>query len=433
MFDPLTGLPSRLTLEQVMRACRGQKSALILIGLDGFGHINRLLGDEAGELLLREAASRIFDSADPESLVARIAGDEFAVFLPNGSLKEAQALAEKLVARMHAAFLIGARQLFVSASVGIAVNPAATSSSARLVPNALDALAEAREQGTGRAAFSANPGTRRIEFELLGGALKRAVADREFHLVYRPRIDLHTGCVTELEAQLRWNHSTLGCLAPASFVPVAERLGLMAGVRQWVLDEACRQLSAWHACGEVDCAVAVDVSLQQITSPGFVTVVLDTLQKHHLQPWDLTLEMSGTDAMRESEASLDVLRQLAAAGVRIALDDFAVGQSSVAQSRRFPISELKIDRAFIAGIAHDRDSHAIVRPIVSTARSTGAGVAAESVQGTERQSSGGEPGCDEVQGHYINRPLPADDVAVMCARYGGGMHEELPLQSARRA
>jgi diguanylate cyclase (GGDEF)-like protein len=420
--DALTGLPTRTVLQQHLQhpnpSSNRHRAALLILGVDGFRAINAAFGHAAGDGLLRQVAGRLRSIAGSEDLVARLEGDEFAVLTGEQDPDQATALARRILQRMQKPFLLDAGEVHITASIGVAVEEKQESHRHKLLTRANLALRHAKETGRNRhRVFEASMEATGVEIELMVGDLRKAIQRRELFLLYQPKLDLGTGRIHGVEALLRWNHPKHGVIPPDQFIPLAEKTGMIGDIGAWTLDEAARQMRNWRDERVVGWNVAINVSVFQLTTPCFFETVCGVLERHDLDPCDLTLEVTESHAMRHPELTLAALRQLAAIGVNLSLDDFGVGHSSLSHLKRLPIRELKVDRSFISDIEHDADDMAIVAAIVSLARATDLKVVAEGVETVGQQTLLAELGCDAIQGYLIGRPSPPDQIAVIARRY----------------
>jgi EAL domain-containing protein (putative c-di-GMP-specific phosphodiesterase class I) len=319
---------------------------------------------------------------------------------------------------MQRPFVINGTSVDVSASIGIAVEGTEAGQRSRLLTRATAALAEAKDLGRNRyTVFNVLMGASVSEVELMVGDLRRGLRENEFYLVYQPKLDMQSGRLIGMEALLRWNHPEHGQVAPDHFVPLAEKTGMIVDIGRWVLNEACRQMQVWRSEHVIDWRVSVNASVFQLNAASFYGDVLDALERNALDPEDLCIEITESEAMRNAELSLMTLHRLSAAGVRISLDDFGVGHSSLSHLKRFPVQELKIDRSFISGIAECPESEAIVRAIIGLAKAVGLQVVAEGVETEEQQALLAEMDCDVIQGYLISRPVRPEDVSALVTRY----------------
>lgn len=414
------GLTARQLLElQLREPCRsGHRKAMLVIGVDGFSVINQLYGHGFGDELLKAIAVRLHSSIRMGNLAVRLAGDEFAVIAQVEAPEQAKAIAKRLMQEMQRPFVINGTSVDVSASIGISVECAEDGQRSRLLTQATAALAEAKDLGRNRyTVFNVLMGASVSEVELMVGDLRRGLRENEFYLVYQPKLGMQSGRLIGMEALLRWNHPEHGQVAPDHFVPLAEKTGMIVDIGRWVLNEACRQMQVWRSEHVIDWRVSVNASVFQLNAASFYGDVLDALERNALDPEDLCIEITESEAMRNAELSLMTLHRLSAAGVRISLDDFGVGHSSLSHLKRFPVQELKIDRSFISGIAECPESEAIVRAIIGLAKAVGLQVVAEGVETEEQQALLAEMDCDVIQGYLISRPVRPEDVSALVTRY----------------
>jgi diguanylate cyclase (GGDEF)-like protein len=386
--------------------------------MDGFSTINQAHGYALGDALLHAIAARIRARVGAEDRVVHLAGDEFAVLAEVEEKSQITELAVQLLQDMRRSFYIDAQTIDVAASIGIAMEAGKESRGQHLLSHAASALAEAKDLGRNRyAVFNALDAAAASDIELTVGDLRRALCEQELFLVYQPKLDLQSGRVLGMEALMRWNHPEHGNIAPDNFIPLAEKTGMIVDIGRWALDEACRQMRAWRDEFTVDWSVSVNASVFQINAASFFTNVCDALARHGLQPRDLCIEITESDAMRNVELSMMTLHRLASSGVRISLDDFGVGYSSLSRLKRLPVQELKIDRSFISCIGDSREGAAIVKAIIDLGRAVGLHVVAEGVETAQQQSMLAGMKCDAIQGYLISRPIIAADVPALVANH----------------
>ncbi|MGY1602402.1 putative bifunctional diguanylate cyclase/phosphodiesterase [Geodermatophilus sp. SYSU D00815] len=416
--DPLTGLANRALLtDRVDRALRGPDPAsvaLVLVDLDGFKAVNDTLGHPVGDALLREVAARLTSAVRGGDLVARLGGDEFAVLvrLDGGDRSgQAAATAARVLELLRRPVVLDGQRVEISGSLGIAVGaPGATSDS--LVGDADLAMYAAKVAGRDRCLVF-DPALREGAHQrrLLEQGLRTALDDGELRLVYQPVVDLADERVVGVEALLRWHSPTLGDVPPDRFVPVAEELGLIDRIGAWVLAEACTAAAAWRRerpGGEF--SVAVNVSPLQLTGPDLAGVVTRALADSGLPPSALVLEVTETALMSDPERAARCLSALRATGVRVALDDFGVGHSSLGYLRQFDVDVLKVDRSFVAEIGPDGALPAILRGMVDLGTALGLEVVAEGVEHESQRDALRTARCARAQGYLFARPLPSADV-----------------------
>ena len=411
--DPLTGLANRLLFRERLQEALtriGDRQALALhyLDLDQFKCVNDALGHAVGDRLLMQAAERLRRCVRERDSVVRLGGDEFAVIqtdLPHP--ESAASLAERLIHTLSQPYQLGGEMAVVGASVGIALAPADGTTPDELTRHADTALYRAKAEGRGVYRFfrpSMDEAARLTQ--ALRTSMRLAIARHEFELCYQPLIDLRGGKTTCFEALLRWRHPLHGLLDPDLFIPIAEDSGLIVPLGKQVLRMACREALSWP----VPVRVAVNLSVIQFRSPGLVRTVANALQHSGLPPERLELEITETVLLEDDEANLAILRELRRLGVRVVLDDFGTGYSALGYLRRFPFDKIKIDRSFISDIPGRDESNAIVGAIIELGRSLGMAVVAEGVEHAEQLNRLRDEGCDEVQGHYFSRPVPACDV-----------------------
>ncbi|AON55566.1 putative bifunctional diguanylate cyclase/phosphodiesterase [Herbaspirillum seropedicae] len=412
LHDQLTRLPNRTLLEDrlnqaINKAAREQGHfALMFMDLDGFKAINDSLGHHVGDRLLVEVAQRLTSSSRANDTVARLGGDEFVILVDLNTPEDAMGVAEKLVEAVNQPFKVDQHELRVSASVGIAIYPEDGATRHDLVINADAAMYHTKRSGRNGYHFfepsmNANAQQQLQWLQDLRVALERG----QFRLVYQPKFSLPAGPVLGAEALLRWEHPVHGLVAPDQFIGLAERSGLILPIGAWVLDEACRQMREWFALGYVDWTMSVNLSALQFADPHLLEVVRTTLERHQLPPPCLTLEVTESTAMHDTEASLQTLRQIADLGVEISIDDFGTGYSSLLYLKRLPANELKIDRGFVRELRQGGEDAAIVSAIVALGRTLNLRIVAEGVETVEQQDFLTAAGCDALQGYLMGRPM----------------------------
>ncbi|MGI3776117.1 MAG: EAL domain-containing protein, partial [Janthinobacterium lividum] len=459
--DALTSLPNRILFgERVQQALAGARPpatpggddaapgdggaprpfAVMHLDLDHFKSVNDAMGHPAGDRLLQQVAQRLLTCVGEADTVARLGGDEFAVVqrdLPGaGATEEAAAeagrLAQRIVAALAEPFTLDSARISIGASVGIAVAPADGHDASALLKNADMALYRAKAEGRSTARFFEPSmdiqlqARRRLELDL-----RRAVEEEQFEVHYQPLVDLATGRVSGFEALLRWHHPTHGLVPPGDFIPIAEEVGSIVAIGEWVLHRACREAAAWPP----EVSVAVNVSPAQFRTRHLAGVVAEALRHSGLAPGRLELEITESVLLRESETVLATLHQLRAAGVRIAMDDFGTGYSSLSYLRSFPFDKIKIDQSFVRDVARNADSLTIVRAAIGLGASLGMKVAAEGVETPEQVAILRAARCDQLQGFLYGRPAAAAAVPALLARlgYGQGSKVEAPPQTPPKA
>ena len=404
--DTLTGLPNRaFFLERLGRAVdRGEHVAVLFIDLDRFKGVNDDLGHAAGDTVLVEAARRLKRCLRPGDTVARFGGDEFTVLLQVDAPQDAVGVAE----RVHKAFASPFFAVQLGTSIGVALGTPGSQPD-ELLRNADLALRRAKAQGRGSSAVF-DPAMHALELEQkrlerdLGGALER----QELLVYYQPIVSLETQKIVGVEALLRWQHPERGLVLPNTFIPVAEQTGLIVPFGSWIIGQALAQLKAWHGAGYTHLFVSVNISARQVQHPGLVGVVQAALERHHLAPRHVALELTESVFMERVDENVGHFRTLYDAGVRLSIDDFGTGYSSLGYLKRLPVHTLKIDRSFLAGVPEREGDTALVKTILAMAHNLNLNVVAEGVETPAQAEFLRTHGCDQAQGYLFSRPVPAD-------------------------
>ena len=423
--DSLTGLPNRAMLmdrlgQALSQAQRlGQQVAVLFMDLDRFKLVNDSLGHPAGDQLLKEIARRLRATLRDNDTVARVGGDEFQVVVCNvaGSVDAAR-IAEKLMRSLGEPFMLEGQELQVTASLGVSLFPRDGASGELLLKYADTALYEAKGEGRNVYRFFSPEMNAQAHGRLrLENDLRRAVERHELELHYQPQLDLATGEVCAVEALVRWRHPVRGLVPPNAFIPMAEETGLVLGIGEWVLNEACRQVAQWQRQGLADnlspLRVAVNISARQLQRPGLDDAVRRALSLSGLPAACLELEITESSVMLDPLHARSVLESLRGLGVLLSIDDFGTGYSSLAYLKRLPLDRLKIDRSFIGGIPADSDDTAIVETIIVMTHKLGLRVIAEGVETLEQRLQLVRQGCDEMQGFLLAQPVPAHELPTL--------------------
>ncbi len=415
--DDLTGLPNRrhffasLDHRLASAAREGSSVTLLLIDLDRFKELNDTLGHHVGDRLLGQIGRRLHDGLDSVETVARLGGDEFAIILEDGAdAKTAANVATAVRAALAKPMRLDEMTLHVDASIGIATYPEHADSPVELLQRADIAMYEAKANRRGHQVYAPErDGHTRARLALIG-ELRAGIERGEILLHFQPKASLATGAIDGVEALVRWQHPTRGLLEPAVFLPLAEQTGLMRLLTLRVLDLALEQRSAWHAAG-IELAVGVNLSAENLLDIELETDVRRLLARWSVDPRWLQLEITEDVLMADPRRTRDVLERLRATGVTIALDDFGTGYSSLVHVKQLALDELKIDRAFVTNLLHDRADAAIVTSTLALARSLGLRVVAEGVEDGATWSRLAALGCDLAQGYHLSRPLPPEQLA----------------------
>ena len=448
--DSLTGLPNRALLlerlDETLRQSsdqtwRGQSlPTLFFIDLDRFKHINDSLGHSAGDQVLRIVADRLRTVAPPRTTVARISGDEYAVFDPQSpSLADSMDLGNRLLLRFREplALEIPECEIFVTASIGVArIGPQTPRDGDLLLRHADTAMYQAKDAGRNCVALFDEGKNERASHRLsVETALFRAMERDELRLHYQPILETTTGEVTGFEALMRWQQADGTVVSPAEFIPIAEETGTIVAMGAWALVEAMTQLRTW--IDEDVCSprtnMSVNVSPRQLADPTFSNVVNEALTHARLSPSLLWLEVTEGIMISEPDVALATLRRLRSLGVRIAIDDFGTGYSSLSSLQQFPLQRIKIDRAFVQGVAHNSNDRSLVRTIIAMGASLGLDMVAEGVETVAQMEVLGTLGCTKAQGYLISRPIPPEamrDTVVALERMGRWQTREATAEYA---
>jgi diguanylate cyclase (GGDEF)-like protein/PAS domain S-box-containing protein len=427
--DFLTGLPNRMLLndrisQAIASARRHTKQvAVLFLDLDGFKHINDSLGHPIGDKLLQSVATRLAAFVRGADTVSRQGGDEFVVLLPDLKHPEdAAVMAGRILRDVAKPHLIDQYELHVTTSIGVSVFPDDGADAETLIKNADTAMYQAKENGRQSFQFFMPAmNARAVERQSIEEGLRRALEREEFTLHYQPKINVKTGAITGAEALIRWTHPTRGPIPPAQFIPIAEDCGLILPIGRWVLRHAAEQAQAWVHAGLRPMTMAVNVSAVEFRDDDFLGSLLTILDESRLNPHALELELTESVLMKRVASTAFILQTLRKAGVQVAIDDFGTGYSSLSYLRRFPIDTLKIDQSFVGQIASGDEDAAIVTAVIGMARSLKLRVVAEGVETFEELEFLHAHHCEEAQGYFFSRPVPAEQFAKLLK---GGISSE---------
>jgi PAS domain S-box-containing protein len=439
-YDGITGLPNRqFFMERVQQALaharrHRQQLCVLSLDLDQFKRINDSLGHSAGNELLIAVAGRLGDTvrasdtlahADepplsgprPVETVARLGGNEFSLLITELThYHDAAKVARRLLEELRKPFHLNGAEMFISASIGLALYPLDGEDAEAVVRNAGAAMHFAKEQGRDNYQFySRAMNATALEKLSLESQLRKALERDELVLNFQPKIRASTGQILGVEALIRWKHPELGMIPPNQFIPVAEETGLVVQIGDWVLRRACRQNQAWREQGFPPVHVAVNIASPHFRQGDLIGSVAAALEESRLDPQLLELEVTESMLMQNVDATLDTLSRLKDMGVRLAIDDFGTGYSSLSYLKRFPLDTLKIDRSFIKDLPRAAEDAAIAKAIIGMAHSLKLSVVAEGVETTEQLAFLQQHGCDVVQGFVFSRPVPADEFEMLLA------------------
>jgi diguanylate cyclase (GGDEF)-like protein/PAS domain S-box-containing protein len=417
--DALTGLSNRTALGDEMEAAlgrvhRGGIISVMCLDLDHFKDVNDTLGHPVGDQLLRAVTERLRAVVRTHDTVARMGGDEFVVLQTNlDGMHDAEALAGRLIDSIQCPFDLDGHHIVIGTSVGVALAPRDGTTSEELLRNADMALYAAKSDGRGTfRLFEPAMDLKLRAHRQLEADLREALANGEFELYYQPQINVATEQIGGCEALLRWNHPTNGLVPPADFIPLAEEIGLIVPIGEWVLREACREAATWPPALKI----AVNLSPAQLKSRNLVQSALDALHESGLEPGRLELEITETAWLHNDDVTVRTLHELRDLGIKISMDDFGTGYASLSNLHRFPFDKIKIDRSFVASMAERTDAAAIIKAVVWLGKDLGITTVAEGVETSEQLAHVRAFGCSEVQGFLFSRPLPVPALHAFIAQ-----------------
>jgi diguanylate cyclase (GGDEF)-like protein/PAS domain S-box-containing protein len=414
-YDVLTHLPNRLLLKarvdhEIAIADRNKQTfALLFIDLDHFKNINDALGHSVGDQVLIEVGKRLSAAVREEDTVARVGGDEFNIQLADTDWHGAAIVAKKIIAALDEPIHYQHYQLYIQPSIGISLYPENGDNFETLTRNADTALYKAKEHGRNQYQFFTPAMQQQTQRRMaIESRLRNALEAKELTIYYQPQIDAQSQRINGAEALLRWHHAELGWVSPAEFIPVAEECGLILSIGDWVLEQAIIQARRWHQEGH-RISIAVNLSLAQFRANTLVETVSYFLEKYQLPSRFLELELTESIAMHNVEAAVEITRQLSGLGVEISIDDFGTGYSSLSYLQRFSLNKLKIDQSFTRGMMINKESENIVDAIISLAKSLKMKTIAEGVETEGQLTMYKQKACDEIQGYYFSKPVPAEE------------------------
>lgn len=423
-YDELTNLPNRVLfyerLNDALRDSHKHKSklAVFFIDLDSFKNINDTLGHHAGDLLLKQVATRLLETLGDEVTVSRMGGDEFALLITNVKEQEQSEHLAKLILEAFAAPVsLDGYEAFVSASIGIALYPEHGNNVHALLKNADAAMYRAKEMGRNSYQFySLDLQEKALKRLSLEKQMREAIQNQEFINYYQPKVDLGTGEIIGWEALVRWQHPQKGLVLPGEFIPIAEEIGLISSLGEIVLRAACQQIKEWMQEGEEPLPIAINLSACQFRRPDLTERITETLEELQVDPRYIELEITESVAIDNIGHTTSTLKRLREMGINIAIDDFGTGYSSLSYLRHFSVESLKIDRAFVQDILKDNNTSAIVKAIIEVAHSLGLMVTAEGVETKEQLELLKIMGCDQIQGYLISKPVSANQLNLVDKR-----------------
>ncbi|MHB8535716.1 MAG: bifunctional diguanylate cyclase/phosphodiesterase [Sulfuricaulis sp.] len=429
--DPLTKLPNRtLFHERLVQAIDDAKRdyrpfALMLMDIDRFKDINDTLGHQVGDMLLQQVAARLRSKLRDIDTVARMGGDEFAILLPAVNDKHATMAARMLLQALRTPFVVGEQNLDIGASIGVALYPDHGVDANILIQRADVAMYAAKHANTGHAFYDGKLDQHNPTRLTLLGELRHAVEQEQFVLYFQPKVNLKTYQVTGVEALVRWNHPREDLMLPDTFIPLLEQTGMIRSLTPWVMNESLRQGQVLQDQG-APITISMNLSVRDLQDPYLADAFAEQLAALQISPRWLELEITESAVMTEPERALEVLTRLSTMGLRIAIDDFGTGYSSLSYLKKLPVNTIKIDKSFVIGMGRDENDAAIVRTSIDLAHNLKLEVVAEGVENEETLKRLAELGCDTAQGHYISRPLTADDLALWLKQSSWGITKRNP-------
>lgn len=426
--DVLTGLTNRQAFnDRLDRAIKyseryNLKLAVLLLDIDRFKSVNETLGHQAGDALLKEVGARLRASIRETDVVARVGGDEFLFMLLNiQEAYNAARVAEHILGAFDKPLIINGRELFLTATIGIALYPEDGTNLWTLIRNADTAMHIGKRTSHQRYKFYAadmnNRAMKRLEME---ADLRQALKRKEFVLHFQPQVNGQRDRIIATEALVRWQHPTQGMVPPNDFIPLTEETGMIIGLGEWVLHEACRRNRAWQDAGYAPIRIAVNVSPRQFEQPTFVDTVKQVLQDTRLDPRWLELELTEGAVMQDADKTIEALKELKHLGCRVSIDDFGTGYSSLGYLKRFPIDMLKVDKSFVDDVPGKPDDVAIVKAILAMAQSLSLETIAEGIETAEQSTFMHGLGCNYQQGYWFYKPMPYEQMTGVLNGLGSG-------------
>ena len=429
--DSLTGLPNRLMFKDYLNRATAearrvmQELAVLFLDIDNFKRINDTLGHQSGDKLLEAFADRLSkhlretdvvshqSRGDASRVIARLAGDEFIILLPRTSGPgEAQKVASRILKLLSESFVIARQELYVSASIGIAMYPEDGETAGELLKSADIAMYHAKKLGRNNFQYYSKKLNEEAAEKLkIEGKLRHALGNNALELHYQPQVNLATGQISGVEALLRWEDPELGKVSPDVFIPIAEEYGLIVQISEWVINEACHQAQQWITAFKLPITMSINISAVHFNNQGLEGMITSALKTTGLNPMHLELELTETSILQDLNQATETLKTFKSMGLKLALDDFGTGYSSLSYLMKLPFDKLKIDQCFIRNLKTEAKGTAIVSAIISMSHSLGMSVIAEGVEQKDHMQVLLQMHCDHVQGFYVSRPLTAEKFA----------------------
>lgn len=425
-YDVLTGTANRSSLMQefqrLIERARIQKHilAVLFLDLDHFKLINETLGHHHGDLLLKKVSSRIRGVLQTQDMIARFGGDEFVIVLPAiQHKKEAVHIAKGILGALKEPFFLNETEVYATTSIGIAIYPNHGEEPDWLIKNAAKAMNQAKVSGRNNfelfdEELHLHNNARRM---MLENKLRKSINNEELSLHYQPQIELKTGNLIGVEALLRWNHPELGSISPNEFIPIAEETGLIISISEWVIHQACHEIKQLHDVGYKHLKVSINISGFHFNQTNFVKHVSSLIRNTKINPHLVELELTESMIMTNAKESIEALLKVKKSGMKVSIDDFGTGYSSLSYLKRFPIDTLKIDQSFIRNLTSHSDDAAIVKAIITMAKSLALEIIAEGVENKEQLNFLRQEKCDIIQGFYVSKPLPFSELVVFINKW----------------
>lgn len=420
LHDPLTELPNRKLLnnrlqQEILRVGRNKKSlVLIMSDLNHFKEINDTLGHHVGDIVLQQAATRLFRTFRKTDSVARLGGDEFAILLPETSLEQARHISQKVVEAFEIPFVVEGNNLSLGISMGLVECPTHGDDVNILVQRADVAMYIAKRNNLGFSVYDPDKDTHSVGRLALMTEFRTAIEECSLDIVYQPKVDFSTREIIGAEALLRWNHPQRGCIEPDEFIPLAEQTGLIKPLTTWVLDMAVQQCLEWRSIWP-EFNVAVNLSVHNLHDAALLDQVRRLIDEHHMPPSCLTLEITEGDIMSNPIRAREILETLDMMGIALSVDDFGTGYSSLSYLKQLPVSELKIDKSFVMEMIEDENDEVIVKATIDLAHNLGLKTVAEGVADQKTWDFLRSLNCDIAQGYFISRPVSAEEFARLAS------------------
>lgn len=415
MYDELTNLPNRnLLIEQLKNAIvtgrrKGKPFALCVMDLNNFKDINDTLGHSSGDILLQQVAKRLSNIMRESDIIARLGGDEFAILLPEAGAFQAKSYVNRMINTLSDPFEIGELNIQTSASLGIAIYPEHGEDPELLIQHADVAMYQAKMNGRDYEIYTPENDPNSLKKLTLMNDLHTAIENNEFELYYQPKINLKTHTIYGVEALIRWHHKDFGFIPPDDFISLAEKTGFIKPLTEWVIEESIRQCKQWKEMG-INLRVSINISMRNLYDKELPHKISTLLHDMNVDYSDIELEITETAAMSEPENTMITLRQINKLGIRLSIDDFGTGFTSLAYLRDLPVDELKIDKSFVMNMCTEENDKMIVRTIIELAHNMGREVVAEGVETLEAMEILAFMKCDNVQGYYFSKPLPVTEL-----------------------